>query len=812
MFDDGFQYMCAYVLISCSWKKNSINCRSQHTVLILKPSTDMTSNAAIFDETGMCVVDTAQMKRRIQVMDAQERTLVEKASVRFLYDIVRLAHSHDMRQVGSIVVDLTKLVKDIIMDYNTTFLKTFKGDLFLRNASSSSASETTPKEEALLRVIEVVASSTFNPSNIFAMMCQHFGVGNINECIAKIPAAFNNFNPVYLEDAVWLQCCENDDCSCKTLPEDVNVASPASALVAFFSCMNHKRAYNGVAGFEGAHASVAGLATAGPTARLGRYVRFPLRETLVACVGGGSVEAIRAMSLEDRAFVTMVYTFLFFSRYANVSGDMLNRVLYVIAIKFILKSVEMLYYEYENATRYTDGGLFLKYTVGYLPSVIMAAPFAIEKAYNEWRSDFFAGSILSLVHNSWRNDNSVSDAQMASKVLLDKINYLSQKSKFSPGRNRQECMLGSIRSVRNMENYIPFGLYRVSRGQSGVVTGIGSENGSMIGLVKRHSNGMNLPCNAFSVLSELPPLVQLGPKGRGDQTRFELSIFGNKVKNTNYGRLDGFIMCMIDRLFVNKFQNTFSDDKRANEQITKAISQAVSEVMFERNRAISIDIINNVCMLPDSQNVDRQPIRRGQEIPSMDVGACTVFMPWKRPVVPSPNIDAMGIAQLELTMSRDPKWAPVLTQLFFFMGRISSQIIHSTISNLYGPNPESLETDKGMVIKAMTEAVKHVKSEWVREGGEDELQQQLSLKIGSKRSFNQSKGHTTSSTTELRGPKAGVSLGLYKCLREICIDQDWSPVAIIGYAEFLVRFCGKLDEFLMSVSSNSSSLDFIQGC
>ena len=768
----------------------------------------MPSNAAIFDETGMCVVDTAQIKRRIQAMGTQERAIVEEASVRFLYDIVRLAHSHDMKQVDNVVVDLTKLLKDIIMDYNTTFLKTFKGDLLLCNNASAAQTNKPKEKEALHKIIEVVASCTFNPSNILATMCQHFGVGNMDECIAKIPAAFNNFNPIYLEDAVWLQRCENSACSCKTLPD---VTPPAAALVAFLSCMNHERVYNGVAGFEEAHASVAAdlAAAAGPTSR---YVRFPLREILVACVGGGSIEAIKAMTLEDRALVAMVYTFLFFSRYANVSGDMLNRVLYVIAVKFILKSVEMLFYEYENATRDTDGGLFLRYTVGYLPSVIMAAPFAVEKAYDEWRSEFFAGPILSLVHNSWKNEYSVNHTQMASKLLVDKINHLSQKSRFCSGRNQQKCMLGSIRSVRNMENYIPFGLYRVSRGQNGVVTSITSENGSMIGLAKIHSNGRNLPCNAFSVLPELPPLYHLGPHFRGDQTKFELSIFGTKAKDTSYGRLDGFIMCMIDRMFVNKFQNTFSDDRKANEQIIKAISQAVSEVMFERNRAVIADIMNNVYVLPDSQNVDRQPfaVGRAEEIPSMDVGTCAVFMPWKRPNVPSPNIDAMGIAQLELTLSRDPEWAPVLTQLFFFMGRIASQIIHSTISNLYGPNPENreIESDKSLIIKAMTEAVKNVKSEWIRQGGEDEL----SPKIGSKRSFNQSESQTSSSATELGGPKASLSLSLYKCLREICIDKDWNPAAIIGYAEFLVKFCGHLDEFVMSVSANPSSLDFVQGC
>ena len=774
----------------------------------------MASNAAIFDETGMCVVDTAQIKRRIQAMGTEERAAVEELSVRLLYDIVRLAHSHDMKQVSDVVVDFTKLLKDIIMVYSTTVLKTFKGDiLLLSNASSSSSSQT--KEEGLRRIVETVASSTFNPSNILAMMCQHFGVGNIDECIAKIPGVFNNFNPVYLEDNIWLQSCNNNACSCKTLPEDINIASPASALVIFLSCMNHKRMSIGVAGFEKAHVSLAKLVAAGPAARLGRYIKFPLKDTLVACVGGGSEQAIRAMSLEDRAFISMVYTFLFFSRYANVSGDMLNRILYVIAVKFILKSVEMLFYEYENVTKDTDGGLFLRYTVGYLPSVIMAAPFAIEKAYNEWRNEHFAGPIFSLVHNIWKNQFSLNDVQRASKVFIDTIHRLSKNTRFFPGRDREVCTLGSTRSVRNMENYIPFGLYQVLKGKNGVVTGIESKNGSMIGLVKRHSNGSNLPCNVFSVLPELPPIVQLGHKSRGDQTRFELSIFGTKVQDTSYGRLDGLIMCMIDRLFTNKFQNTFSDDGKANERIMEAISQTISNVLFERNQVVSGDVISNVYVLPDSQNVDHQSFKGGRGlgiIPSMDVGACAVFMPWRRPVVPSPNIDAMGIAQLELTMSRDPKWAPVLTQLFFFMGRIASQIIHSTLYNLYSESPETrqIESNRDLIIKALKEAIKNVKNEWIKERGENE--QQLSLKIGSKRNFNQSSMGKGSSTIELGGPKATISLGLYKCLREICIGHDWNPAVIIGYAGFLVNFSGKLDDFIMAVSTNPSSLEFVQDC
>lgn len=739
---------------------------------------------AIFDETGMCVVDTEQIQRRIQAMDTLERKIIEDYSVRFLTDILRLAHSDDMNVVNHVVVDLTKLLKDIIMDYNnpsTTFLKSFKGD--------RGALPTTNKEKSLGSVIKEIASKTFNPSNILNIMYQHFGARNIDECITKIPTILNNFNPIYLEDAVWLQCCENANCTCTFLPEEVYVNSvppPVSSLVSFLSCMNHERIYNGVAGFEQAHKTAQKLVAAGPINRLHRSVRFPLKETLLACVGGGAEGVIRAMPLEDRAFLIMVYIFLFFSRYANVSGDMLNRILYVIAIKFILRTAEMLFYEYENATQETDEGLFIKYTVGYLPSVIMAGPFAIEKAYNEWRSEHFTGPILSLVHSNWRTECSIENVKNVSKTLIDKINHLSRRSKFYSDRNRQDCTLGSTRSIRNVENYIPFGLYRVTP------SGIESENGSIIGPAKRHSNGKNLSCNSFSVLSALPPLVGLGSSGRGDQTRFELSVFGTKVKDTNCGRLDGFIMCMIDRLFVNKFQNAFSDDERVNEQINQAISQAVSEIMFERNRLVNAYIMNNVYMLPESKNIDCLPVMRE----GMDVGICSIFMPWKRPVVQSPNIDAMGLTQLELTMSRDPKWAPVLTQLYFFLGRIASQIIHNTVSNLHTSESTLVtESDRNLLIKTMREAIKNVKNDWVRED---------KPKIGSKRNFSQ-----TSGIPELGGSKANISLNLYKQLREICIEQDWNPVTIIGYADFLMEYCGMLDEFIMSVSTNTSSLNLI---
>ncbi|KAK3887311.1 hypothetical protein Pcinc_008575 [Petrolisthes cinctipes] len=89
---------------------------------------------------------------------------------------------------------------------------------------------------------------------------------------------------------------------------------------------------------------------------------------------------------------------------------------------------------------------------------------------------------------------------------------MSGKSKHVNGRmpGGGECTLGRSHSVRNREHYLPYGQYRISRGPNGTITSTKPDNAIMLCMTKQHSRGNNLPCNVFAVLTDLPPLTNLG--------------------------------------------------------------------------------------------------------------------------------------------------------------------------------------------------------------------------------------------------------------------------------------------------------------
>ncbi|KAK3887312.1 hypothetical protein Pcinc_008576 [Petrolisthes cinctipes] len=149
----------------------------------------------------------------------------------------------------------------------------------------------------------------------------------MDQCIERIPDMLRNANPLFLEEVVWLKCCANKECSCQILSRlsDIEEVDPGQVLPAFLLCMNHDRAYGEISGYEEIHMTLRGVAAM--SEKEGRNVRFPLGRVLRSCLGGGTLESIAAMTLEDRAFAAMVYAFLFFLRYTNVllSGDLINK-------------------------------------------------------------------------------------------------------------------------------------------------------------------------------------------------------------------------------------------------------------------------------------------------------------------------------------------------------------------------------------------------------------------------------------------------------------------------------------------------------
>ncbi|KAK3887310.1 hypothetical protein Pcinc_008574 [Petrolisthes cinctipes] len=168
-------------------------------------------------------------------------------------------------------------------------------------------------------------------------------------------------------------------------------------------------------------------------------------------------------------------------------------------------------------------------------------------------------------------------------------------------------------------------------------------------------------------------------------------------------------------------RNAFSgDNAKVKEQVNMAIAQPVTDSLFDRTHVVDGDIISGTCHLPANGEIDSNHTTR---ILSVDVGGSSVFMSWKRPNVASPNISTLGESQLELTLSSDVKWAPVLTRLYFFIERISAQITHRMVTSIYGPKSiltdvqrGSVTTNKNVLIKALNDAIRVVKSEWTKGG------------------------------------------------------------------------------------------------
>lgn len=92
----------------------------------------------------------------------------------------------------------------------------------------------------------------------------------MDKCIDKIPSTLKNFNPLYLEEVVWLECCQQPNCVCKGLSSSPNFKgkTPVQVLITFLLCMNHKRAYSGVPGYENVHSVLSDILT--EKSRLGR--------------------------------------------------------------------------------------------------------------------------------------------------------------------------------------------------------------------------------------------------------------------------------------------------------------------------------------------------------------------------------------------------------------------------------------------------------------------------------------------------------------------------------------------------------------
>lgn len=805
------------------------------------------ASPVITDEAGMCIIDIGQVKQRLEYMDSDEKDAVRKISGRYLANLVRMAHCPDLASLSGSVADLTDLIVNFIL--NTTqrdVFKTFKDDDFVskRRQGELKTLQNIPNNRENIHklmgsIIESVAATAFNSSTILSFISLNFGggAGNTNSCVQKLLSMLKNYNPLYIEEVIWLNKCSNHPkCSCHALKKmlDDGSAQPVEMLMSFFLCMNHKRRLYG-AGLDAIYEQAIPNVT--KLYKDPNVIRFPFREVMMAAIFGTGfnifgdqhyrtspetselwmtilLDRIAEMSLEDRAFMCMVYSFMFFSRYSNFTADSINSIFYLIITRFILKSTETLFCIQENSSRLSDGGQFLKYMAGLIPTVVMSNPLIVEKAYNEWRNgNVPVTAILSLVHNKWRHDfvNGVDDLHKASTCFSSKITEMANNSQYVKRLNNNKPVgLGSSRSKRYIEHYLPYGSIKV-RGPITAPTSVMFNSSNLLGLSKNFSNGRNLPCNVFSVLPELPPLAPLGRHGKGDQTRFEDAAFqgfGGKLNQVSFGRFLGFLTALIDRHFISRLQQQSQESGEAERRM---ITDAINECIFNKVNNVSEFVLNNVTELPESRSIDTLPFSR-EVMGVVGLRNGVALMPWQRPAVESPNISALSISQLELTMSKDPNWAKVMSEFFFFIERIDYQITHQIIKTMYSRGEQNEDvivravTDKASILMSFDEAITTVKTMWIQGGCLDDDDSDANrVKTGNKRSFNENgaKHHNQwEGPAILQGKHAFNSIKLYNCLRSICIDNDWNPSVIIGYSDFLVNYTANLDDFVNTISAS----------
>lgn len=122
----------------------------------------MSSPHVIVNEAGMCVVSPEQIQRRLSSMEKQEMSAVNEISVPFLFYLSRMAHNHNLEDVKGECVDLTKIIPDVI--------KTFRDDpIELERTKIIQEERNTNSEIMLNAMVESVATSAFNPSNVLSL-------------------------------------------------------------------------------------------------------------------------------------------------------------------------------------------------------------------------------------------------------------------------------------------------------------------------------------------------------------------------------------------------------------------------------------------------------------------------------------------------------------------------------------------------------------------------------------------------------------------------------------------------------------------
>ena len=834
------------------------------------------SNLLIIDESGMCVVDMGSIKKRISTMNSDEKVHVEMVSERFLPSLIQMVHCKNLWGENEMIAQKLALcvLEDIHMNRENYF-RSFRDRKTEEIRQQQHEKQQQQDSEnalynSLLGVIDPIQLlNVFMPTN--EKNPDGSDVSAASVAIKRTLEVLKGFNPIQLDDFVVLKMCRGDaicnsdgHCSsvCRQLQTETNkmvkendYSKALNLLMMFFRCMDHKRVHFGGDGslFDVFVASRQAHMTL--PLNMEDCIVFPLRRVLLACIdfiaadknysvsrvlcrdwsgdantptvveiNNTLTESTKKMSLEERAFLSMVYSFLIFSKFVAASADTLNRFLYVLIARFVYTAAEILWCERENSSELSDGGKFLRYVSAFVPAVCMANPFVVEQAVAAWKdneSDTL-GPIVRLLDDGWSSGHTPeknTSLKILSEELKRMLEVFSRHSHlvWHPKSNKKTRFTGldNIRSVRYNEYYVPYGIIEsCNRGS----VQISSRN---LPLSCRHSSGSNIRCNGFTLLSHFPGCEQLGPNGNSPHAEFPGALIPlGDTKTQDSGRFLGFITNYIDKEFIQ--------DRGINNT-----GNYIGHRVLEKT-AVCLETISKCYTLPNRDQLGVFSRGRGTGVVTTAGGenkhcvaaqlrSLIVYLPWQRPNIPRPNLSALAASQLELMMSRSTQYFPTITKNYFHLERVCFQVTSAafkSISEEMGA-PNALKKEATV---ATAEDPYHTlapfgvnnaqEAQAIMEKAFEKVRREFALKNPDHFSSERGEATTTTTTTTTTTPTSNCGSftpffcqKLYDSLRDVIIKNDWSPRKFIIQAPFLCKYAVVLDDIFMRMIIELNKFD-----
>ncbi|KAK7073849.1 hypothetical protein SK128_001446 [Halocaridina rubra] len=739
----------------------------------------------IKDETSCCVVNIKSINSRLQSMDTQEREYVHGVSAQFLTHLVRIAHCREANKIKDAAYSMIGLFLNNIFD---NFSRTCQLRSFI--PASANKGKSSPENAAKTLVTQMMGS--LDPATIISTILgassledgsDDMSDGNhLNIAVNGMLSVLENFNPMKIDDIVMLEMCNNGTgCNtCQGLRQSISEEQLQQAMLYFFKCQNHNR-FN----FGGdAHSGQASRAFMN-YAKDPSAIVVPLRSLLLGSlddkltVFGDNIE----YSDNDEEWIRTL-------RHRPQSGDSIKQFLYTIFARFIYSATEILFCRDENSTVEFDNRNFLNYVEAITNASVLGSTLNTVKAYRSWAvNGASVAPVLDILSSGWKqNYKTLEDLDNLGVSLVNKINEMAVTSRFikmNNNNNHKEDFsssgLDSIRSVRQVEKYIPFGLIETLGKTSAQISKLGVSPQA-----KRNSNGRNFNCNSLHILPSIKGCEALGPKaGLAHQSAFEKVINpGDTERGT--GKILDLITGFIDKTGLrNPFPETSQQVKERNREFIK-------EVIFSRT-LINEDLASRGCDLPASSLWSNTSLH-GCDTRCFDTRIHSLLLVWQKPNIEKPNLSALTTVQLELLLSKNNKWDKFISRNFFNIERISFQTANAIIKNMHndGATREGSLGDESRVGVLDMILPPHLQNaqnaQRLIDTSINQVQRDWAFALA-----------TPYPSFDNIGAKAQFTDELFDKLFEIIVDHDMKPSHLIACSEFLGNYINDMDELLMKM-------------